>query len=70
MGKYDPLKTLKATKARTQHFCVTCGKEIAVGKTYYREHIEDRFLHSLHSKKYCADCYEKYGIDLLERTKG
>jgi uncharacterized protein with PIN domain len=61
MGKYDNLRTLKTTKARTQHVCYKCGKEISPGETYYREQIEDKFLHSLHSKKYCSSCYEKYG---------
>jgi len=65
IGKYDNLKTLKKTKARIQHVCYKCGKEISVGEIYYREHIRDKFLHSLHSKKYCSFCYEKYGNQLL-----
>jgi len=51
MGKYDNLKTLKKTKARTQHVCYKCGKEISSGETYYREHIEDKFLHNVNP--YC-----------------
>lgn len=65
MGKYDNLRTLKKTKARTQHVCYKCSKEISLGETYYREHIEDKFLHSLHSKKYCSSCFEKYGDRVL-----
>jgi len=64
-GKYDHLRILKETKARTHHVCFNCGNDILSGEIYYREHIEDRFLHSLHAKKYCSSCYEEYGKDLL-----
>ncbi len=53
MGKLDKTKTLKKTKARTNHICNICGNIISTGDFYYKEHIEDRFLHSLHAKKYC-----------------
>lgn len=69
MGKYNDLKVLKETKARTHHVCHKCGKEILRGETYYREHIADRFLHSLHAKKYCASCYQEYGESLLSLAK-
>ena len=67
MSKYDHLTTLKATKARAWHVCAICSADIGAGETYYREHIEDRFLHTLHSKKYCSACYQKYGNTLLRR---
>ena len=65
MGKYDHLKILKETKARAHHVCFNCGNDILPGETYYREYIEDKFLHSLHAKKYCSSCYEKFGNKLL-----
>jgi len=65
MSKYSHLKMLRKTKARTQHICHKCGREISTGAIYYREKIKDKFLHSLHAKKYCSVCYEKYGDDLL-----
>ena len=65
MGKYDHLKILKQTKARTQHVCHKCGKVIQSGEIYYKEHIQDIFLHALHAKKYCAPCYERYRVSLL-----
>jgi len=61
MGKYDHLKILKKTKARTRHICYNCGGEILPGDIYYQEHIDDKFLHSLHPKKYCSSCREKLG---------
>jgi len=65
MGKYDHLKILKRIKARSHHVCYKCGKVIHPGDNYYRENIEDKFLHSLHTKKYCSSCYEKEGDELL-----
>ncbi len=65
MGKYDHLKILKRIKARSNQVCYNCSKEIYTGENYYQEHIEDKFLHSLHAKKYCSSCYEKYGDMLL-----
>jgi len=65
MGKYNHLKILKKTNARSHHVCYRCGKEISPDETYYREHIKDKFLHSLHAKKYCFSCYKKYGDKLL-----
>jgi len=62
MGKYNHLTFLKQVKARTLHICHDCGKEILPGETYYREDIKDRFLHSLHAKKYCSYCYNKRDI--------
>ncbi|MEK7845544.1 MAG: hypothetical protein AAB257_01085 [Nitrospinota bacterium] len=60
MGKYTHLKTFKKTKARAQHNCYGCGKNILKDEIYYREIIEDRFLHNINSKKYCISCYENY----------
>lgn len=65
MSKCSHLKMLNKIKARTQHICHKCGRGILTGEIYYREEIKDKFLHSLHAKKYCSECYEKYGADLL-----
>jgi len=65
MGKYNHLRTLKKTQSRSCHVCYKCGKEIVPGETYYREQIEDKFLHSVCAKKYCSSCYEKHGKQLL-----
>ena len=65
MGKYDSKKRLKKTKSRISHVCYNCGNNISPTEIYYREHIDDTFLHSLHAKKYCSSCYEKLGDTLL-----
>ncbi|MBA7493082.1 hypothetical protein ES702_03637 [subsurface metagenome] len=59
MGKYDNLKILKKTKARANHICTKCGQQISIGDFYYAEEMKDKFLHSLHRKKFCYKCYEE-----------
>jgi hypothetical protein len=59
MSKYDNLKILNKTKARVNHICIKCGQQINAGDFYYAEALKDRFLHSLHRKKFCKNCYEK-----------
>ena len=65
MSKYSGATVLKETKARAQHLCSKCGRTIGAGDLYYREHIEDRFLHTLRMRKYCAACYEAHGTALV-----
>lgn len=65
MGKYDQLKYLKKTKARVNHACDKCGREIESNSFYYKETVGDKFLHSLRAKKFCAECYEKFGDRLM-----
>jgi len=60
MGKHNSSKFLKKTKARVEHQCVLCKNTISPETTYYKETIKDKFLHSLHAKKYCEDCVTKY----------
>lgn len=63
MSKY--VKTLKQKKARKDHTCDKCGGIIQAKSIYYSEDSGDRFLQSLHAKKYCSSCYEQYGNQLL-----
>ena len=66
-SKYDTY--LKKVKARTNHTCLFCSKEIIPGDFYYRETNVDKFLQTLHAKKFCSECYEKYGEKLLRKKK-
>jgi hypothetical protein len=59
MNKYDNLKIWKQTKARVNHSCINCEKQINVGELYYAEELKDKFLHSLHRKKLCNKCYQE-----------
>jgi hypothetical protein len=67
MGRFHSLMTLKKTKARSDHQCSKCGAQIVRGEDYYKEHLEDRFLHSLHAKDFCAQCFLKHGDALLKK---
>lgn len=53
-------KIFKETKARSVHNCLKCGKGIQVKEIYFREEDADKFLHSLHNKKFCQDCYRNF----------
>jgi len=48
----------KKKKARTEHVCTKCKKEITKGEYYF---CEDRFLASLNKNqiKLCTSCYQK-----------
>jgi len=59
ISKYDNIKFFKKTNARMNHVCIECGQQIDAGDFYYAEEIRDKFLHSLHGKKLCKNCYEK-----------
>lgn len=48
------------TKARVNHICMKCGQQINAADFYYAESMKDKFLHSLHRKKFCIKCYEEY----------
>jgi hypothetical protein len=68
-GKYSSESKLLETKASSQYVCHHCSKNIFPGDLYYKEQIEDRFLHSLHIKRFCSSCFEEYGDRLLSMKK-
>lgn len=68
MSKYNKLKFLKKTKARVNHVCDKCGKGIEAGSFYYAEKLRDRFLNIPYSKKFCSECYKKFGDQLLQQN--
>jgi len=63
MSKYDQIP-LRKIKARVEHICLKCNKLIKIGDVYYAQ--KDRFLHSLSNKKFCKNCYSKFGENLLK----
>ena len=66
MSKYDNLKYLKKVSARTNHTCYNCSEIIHYGDIYYIEQIDDKFLHNLHAKKFCSNCFNLYSDKLLQ----
>lgn len=66
MSKYDNLKFLKETKARNAYSCENCGEEIKSGEIYYPESIGKVNAVGIRLKKFCKNCYDKYGDKLLK----
>ncbi len=60
MSKYNNLKILKKKIATENFKCQLCKNFIKEGKDYYSEEVRDRFLHSLHRKKFCKECVQKF----------
>lgn len=52
----------KIVKARKNHECSKCGKDIPKGENYYRIHIKREFVdfpeHDYYSRPVCLECYK------------
>lgn len=68
-SKLDRLKILKKTKARKCHGCSNCEKQILSGGVYWQERVADSHLNSLHSRRFCEECYGAHGDGLLFSRK-
>ncbi len=67
MSKYDSLKFLKETKARISHICDKCGQQIKAGEIYYPESIGKVNAPRIKLNKFCDNCFQNYGNDLLQK---
>ena len=65
MSKYNALKLLKKTKARTSHICESCKQEIKKGEIYYPESLGRVSAPRIKLRKLCAACYGEHGEKLL-----
>jgi hypothetical protein len=45
--------------------CIYCDKQILPNDLHYVEKGKTEHIHSLIARKYCEDCYKKYGEQLL-----
>lgn len=52
---------LKKKVAKEKKVCTNCGRTILVGEAYHLEEAIDGHLHSLIARRFCSDCYAKYG---------
>jgi len=57
----------KQTKLPT--LCHFCSDQIPPDETYYLEEGISDHIHSLIARKYCAQCYTKYGEQKLLKGK-
>jgi len=47
--------------------CIYCDKQILPNDLHYVEKGIETHIHSLIARKYCEECYKKYGEQLLLR---
>ncbi len=52
----------------TKNVCTSCKREIKPNEEYLIEEGIEEHLHSLLARRYCHDCYRKYGESLLSMT--
>ncbi|UCF12284.1 MAG: hypothetical protein JSW06_09620 [Thermoplasmatales archaeon] len=45
--------------------CTNCDSKIAPDKVYYLEEGVEEHIHSLIARKFCSNCYSKYGERIL-----
>lgn len=69
MSKYESMKFLKATKARTSHMCEVCNQKIGRGEIYYKESIEKVNTLGMKLRGFCQKCYQEYGHNLGKITE-
>ena len=56
--------------AKAPKVCTSCDNEIPTGNVYHMEEGTDEHLHSLIARRFCSDCYAKYGAhSLLKKNK-
>ena len=60
MGKYDSFKILRKKVASTTFRCQLCRAFVNEGNDYFSEEVTDRFLHSLHKRKFCVECVQRF----------
>lgn len=61
MVKKEIQTRLILKNAASPHLCTYCSSKIQPGSTYQLEEGVSEHLHSLIARKYCMDCYAKYG---------
>ncbi len=49
--------------------CTNCDNRIEPDEVYYLEKGDKDHIHSLIARKYCSNCYTKYGERILLRGK-
>jgi hypothetical protein len=47
--------------AKFPKYCTQCDNEIETGEAYHQEEGVEQHLHSLIARRFCSDCYAKYG---------
>ena len=66
----DQIEThLNRKQSNFPSVCVHCGDQILSNEIYYVEVGNKEHLHSLIARKFCEECYTKYGEQMLLKGK-
>ncbi len=55
--------------AKVPTVCTQCSNQISIGKAYHQEEGKNQHLHSLIARRFCSDCYARYGAQKLLSQK-
>ena len=47
--------------AKSPNVCAKCDGQIEIGETLFLEEGVNKHIHSLLARRFCSDCYAKYG---------
>lgn len=56
-------------KSKFPNICTNCDKKIEPDQVYYLEKGIKEHIHSLIARKFCQNCYAKYGERILLKGK-
>ena len=56
-------------QSKSPAVCTNCDSKIEPDQVFYLEKGENEHIHSLIARKFCADCYSKYGERILLKGK-
>ncbi|KYK33765.1 MAG: hypothetical protein AYK22_06005 [Thermoplasmatales archaeon SG8-52-3] len=51
--------------ARFPKICTNCNNEITIDALYHQEEGVEEHIHSLIARRFCSDCYARYGEQKL-----
>ena len=70
MGGDSGIKTrLIRKQSKNPTVCLYCSNQIFPNESHYVEEGVNEHLHSLIARKFCSDCYSKYGEHKLLKGK-
>jgi hypothetical protein len=47
--------------AKFPKICTNCDNQIEIGDVFHQEEGTNQHIHSLIARRFCSDCYAKYG---------
>lgn len=69
MGNTEIERYLDKKESKINTVCTNCKNKINSGEIYYVEKGKKEHIHSLIARKFCSDCYSKFGERKLIKGK-